>query len=74
LILTYALLGLFLCFPFGIAAWSMASEDLREMDAGLMDPTGRSLTSSGHSVAVLGTILWIVGILLYFLWGGLDRF
>lgn len=74
LILTYALLGLFLCFPFGIAAWSMGSEDLREMDAGLMDPSGRSLTSSGHSVGVLGTVLWIAGILVFFLSGGLERF
>jgi hypothetical protein len=69
LILTYALIGLFVCFPFSIGAWSMGSDDLREMDAGLMDPGGRSLTSSGRSVGMLGTILWIGGILIYFLSG-----
>ena len=46
----------------------MGSEDLREMDAGLMDPSGRSLTSSGRSVGMLGTILWIAGILIFFFW------
>jgi hypothetical protein len=67
LILTYALIGLFVCFPFSIGAWSMGSNDLREMDAGLMDPSGRSLTSSGRSVGMLGSILWIAGILIFFL-------
>ena len=74
LILTYALLGLFVCFPFSIAAWSMGSEDLREMDAGLMDPSGRSLTSSVRSAGMLGTIMWIAGILIFFILGGLSRF
>ena len=74
LILTCALIGLFVCFPFSIGAWSMGSEDLREMDAGLMDPSGRSLTSSGRSVGMLGTILWIAGILIFFFLGGLSRF
>jgi hypothetical protein len=67
LIVTYAVIGLFVCAPVCIAAWSMASSDLREMDAGLMDRSGHSQTSLGLSVARIGTLLWIVGITFYFL-------
>jgi hypothetical protein len=74
LILAYALIGLFVCAPVCIAAWSMANNDLREMDAGLMDASGHSQTSLGLSVARIGTLLWIVGIALFFFVGGLNRF
>jgi hypothetical protein len=74
LIVTCAVIGLFVCAPVCIAAWSMASNDLREMDAGLMDPSGRSQTSMGLSVARIGTLLWIVGIAFFFFAGGLSRF
>jgi hypothetical protein len=74
LIVTCAVIGLFVCVPVCIAAWSMASNDLREMDAGLMDPSGRSQTSMGLSVARIGTLLWIVGIAFFFFAGGLNRF
>jgi hypothetical protein len=74
LIVTCAVIGLFVCAPVCIAAWSMASNDLREMDAGLMDPGGRSQTSLGLSVARIGTLLWIVGIAFFFFAGGLNRF
>jgi hypothetical protein len=74
LIVTYAVIGLFICAPVCIAAWSMANADLREMDSGLMDPSGRSQTSLGLSVARIGTLLWIVGIAFYVFAGGLMRF
>jgi hypothetical protein len=61
LILTFGLIGLFVCGPFCLAAWIMGSGDLREMDAGMMDPSGRSNTSSGRNIGMLGTILWIIG-------------
>jgi hypothetical protein len=73
LIVTYAVIGLFLCAPVCIAAWAMAITDLREMDAGLMDPSGRSQTNLGLSVARIGTLLWIVGTAFYFFTGGLNR-
>ena len=74
LIVTCAVIGLFVCAPVCIAAWSMANADLREMDAGLMDPSGRSQTNLGLSVARIGTLLWIVGIAFFFFAGGLNRF
>ena len=33
LILVFGILGFFVCFVFGIVAWSMGSTDLRQMEA-----------------------------------------
>jgi len=66
LILTLGLIGLFVCGPLCLAAWVMGSGDLHEMDAGMMDPSGRSSTSSGRNIGMLGTILWIGGTVIYF--------
>ena len=63
MILAFGLLGLLVCFPFGIAAWSMGSADLAQMDAGLMDPSGRSTTSSGRTIGMIATLLWVAGIM-----------
>jgi hypothetical protein len=64
LILTLALIGLFVCGPLCIGAWVMGSGDLHEMDVGIMDQSGRSSTSSGKNIGMLGTLLWIVGFVL----------
>ncbi len=45
LILVFGILGFVLCQLFGIAAWVMGNNDLKEMDAGVMDSSGRDLTS-----------------------------
>jgi hypothetical protein len=66
MILTFGLLGLFGCFPFGMAAWAMGKEDLGQMDAGLMDPSGRSMTASGRAIGMVVTVLWVTGFLIYF--------
>jgi hypothetical protein len=72
MILTFALLGLLVCFPFGIAAWAMGSADLAQMDAGLMDTNGRSMTSSGRTIGMLATVLWGAGVLIFLIAGGLH--
>lgn len=66
LILTLGLIGLLICGPLCIAAWVMGSGDLQEMDAGMMDPSGRSSTSSGRNIGMLGTVLWIVAVVIIF--------
>lgn len=65
-IMALAVIGLFICGPLCIAAWVMGASDLREMDAGIMDESGRSSTSSGRSIGVLGTVLWIIGVIIIF--------
>lgn len=69
MILTLGLIGLFVCGPLCLAAWVMGSSDLREMDASMMDPSGRSSTSSGRNIGMLGTVLWIIGFVFFLVFG-----
>lgn len=65
LILVLGILGLIgVCWPLGIVAWIMGNGDLKEMDAGLMDPSGRGLTTGGRICGIIATILMILGVLL----------
>ncbi len=57
LILVFGILGLVCCFPFGIAAWIMGNGDLKQMDAGTMDSSGRSNTSGGKICGIIATVL-----------------
>ena len=66
-ILTLGIIGLFVCGPLCLAAWVMGDGDLREMDAGIMDNSGRSTTATGRSLGVLGTVLWIIGVIVLFI-------
>ena len=66
LILTLGLVGLFVCGPLCLAAWVMGSGDLHEMGSGIMDPSGRSTTSTGKNLGIIGTLLWVIGV-VYFL-------
>ena len=64
-VLALGIIGLFVCGPLCIAAWLMGDSDIREMDAGIMDKSGRSTTSTGRSLGILGAILWIIGIVFF---------
>jgi hypothetical protein len=73
LILVLGILSLVVCGPLGIAAWVMGSGDMKEMDAGTMDPAGRGTTQAGKICGIIGTILMIVGfaiVILVMLLGG----
>ena len=37
-----------------------------------MDATGRSMTTSGRTIGMLATVLWIGGFLLYFIAGNFS--
>ncbi|MCX6900924.1 MAG: DUF4190 domain-containing protein [Verrucomicrobia bacterium] len=62
LIMVFGILSLVLCAPLGIAAWIMGNGDLKQMDAGTMDPSGRSNTSAGRICGIIGTVLLIIGV------------
>jgi hypothetical protein len=51
--------GLVLCQLLGIAAWRMGNDDLREMDLGLMDPSGRDITNAGRILGIVATVILI---------------
>ena len=65
LILVLGILGLVICAPLGIAAWIMGSGDLKQMDAGTMDPSGRGNTQAGKICGIIGTILLIIGVIVF---------
>jgi hypothetical protein len=55
--------------PLGVVAWVMGNADLAKMQAGLMDPAGRSRTRSGRDCGIAGLTLsglCIVGYALLF--------
>ena len=72
LILVLGILGLVLCAPLGLVAWIMGNGDLKEMDAGAMDSTGRSTTNGGRICGMIATILMIVGLVIMGLVFGLG--
>ena len=68
LVLVFGILSLVVCAPLGILAWIFGQGDLREMDQGLMDPTGREMTNTGRILGIVGTVLFgltILGIVAY---------
>jgi len=60
LILVLGILSLIVCGFLGIPAWIMGNNDLKEMDAGTMDPSGRSATNAGRICGLIATILLII--------------
>jgi hypothetical protein len=52
------------CQLFGVAAWVMADNDLKEMDRGYMDPTGRDLSRTGRILGMVATGLLVTSLIL----------
>jgi hypothetical protein len=67
LILVLGILGIVCCFICGIVAWVMGNNDIREIDAGRMDPSGRGLTQAGKICGMVSVILQIVGFVIWLL-------
>jgi ferric-dicitrate binding protein FerR (iron transport regulator) len=67
-VLVFGILGLVVCAFLGIAAWVMGNNDLKEMDAGIMDPSGRDSTNTGRILGMVSTILGIAGVGFGLLW------
>jgi hypothetical protein len=68
-VLVYGILGIVVCQLLAIAAWRMGTDDLRDMEFGQMDPSGRDLTNAGRVLGMVGTgilIFQLVIILIVF--------
>lgn len=63
-ILAFGILGLVVCQLFGIAAWVMADNDLKEMRRGYMDPSGRDLTTVGRILGMVATALMAIPVVI----------
>lgn len=66
-VLALGILGLVVCFICGIVAWVMGNNDLRDMDSGIMDTSGRSLTQAGRICGMISVIIPVVVICLWLL-------
>jgi uncharacterized membrane protein YidH (DUF202 family) len=64
-VLVLGILGIVVCFICGIIAWVMGNGDLREMNAGIMDPSGRGMTQAGKICGMISVILTIVGLCIW---------
>ena len=67
MILVFGILGLVVCFIFGIVAWVMGKGDLEKMRRGVMDREGETLTKVGYILGMVATILAAVGIIIWIL-------
>jgi len=67
IILAFGILGLVVCQLFGVAAWVMADNDLKEMRRGYMDPSGRDLTNVGRILGMVATALMAIPLLFVIL-------
>ena len=64
MILVFGIIGLTACGIFAPIAWVMGNTDLREMDAGMMDPSGRDTTNIGRILGMVGTGLTAVAMVI----------
>lgn len=65
MLLAFGILGILCCIVFGILAWVMGSNDLKEMAAGRMDPSGEGMTKAGKILGIVGCVLAVLGILAW---------
>jgi len=58
----FACCAVFIIVPLvcGIIAWIMGKKDLKEMAAGIMDPSGEGMTKAGKICGIISVILAIV--------------
>jgi hypothetical protein len=64
MVLAFGILALVFCgLIFGPMAWVFGNQDLRAMQAGVMDPSGETLTRVGKILGIIGLCL-NVGMLL----------
>jgi hypothetical protein len=54
--------------PLGLIAWLWANEDLKKMDAGIMDPAGRGSTQAGKVCGMISVLLGVTVMCLTLLW------
>ena len=60
--LVMGILGLLLCQILAIPAFAMSRNDLAEMDAGRMDPSGRGTTNAARILGLIGIALLVLDI------------
>ncbi len=60
LVLGLGIVGLLCCGPLGIVAYIFGKNDLAEMDAGAMDPSGRGTTNVGRILGIVAIVFLVI--------------
>jgi hypothetical protein len=63
-ILVLGILSIVVCGVTGIFAWVLGNRDLDLMSRGLMDREGEGLTRAGYILGIIGTILFMIQLLV----------
>jgi hypothetical protein len=53
------------CFPVGIVAWVLANQDMRDMAAGTMDPSGMGMTKAGKILGIISVVLAVLSLVVW---------
>jgi hypothetical protein len=64
MILVLGILGIVVCGVVAIFAWVLGKRDLDLINRGLMDREGEGLTKAGYILGLVGTILFLLQVLL----------
>lgn len=65
LVLTMGILGWAVCAVFAPVAWVMGNTDLKEIEAGRMDPEGEGMTKAGKIIGMVQCILFLCLLALF---------
>jgi len=65
LVLVLGIVGIVCCMPAGIVAWVLGHQDLKDIDAGLMDPAGRGMTNAGKILGMISVALAVLAVLVW---------
>jgi hypothetical protein len=65
MVFVFSLLSWFVCIIFGIVAFVQSKADMREMQAGVMDPSGMGLTKAAYYISMIHFIVFAALIALY---------
>jgi hypothetical protein len=74
IVLALAILGLIFCPLLDIIAFFMAKADLEEIDRGVMDPEGRTLTQAAWVCGIVGMVILLPYLLVVLAAVGLFAF
>jgi hypothetical protein len=66
MLLAFGILGILCCVIFGILAWVMGSDDLKQIAEGRMDPEGEGLTKAAKILGIIGCALNLLYMLTWF--------
>jgi hypothetical protein len=65
LILVLGIVSLLICQLLGIVPWILGRNDMRAIDSGAMDPTGRGLTQAGMVLGIISVVLAAIGVAIF---------